>query len=91
MSYVHFAEDWFNASFTGSWMVYGDGNGDPLVSIDIVAHELAHGVTAYSANLIYANESGALNESFSDIFGNVIERYADSSLANWADRRKQQQ
>jgi Zn-dependent metalloprotease len=56
-------------------MVFGDVQ--PFVaSLDVVAHELAHGVTANSANLEYRNQSGALNESFSDIFGELVEHYA---------------
>jgi len=61
-------------------LYYGDGDGitfNPLVSLDIVGHEWTHGVTEYSTGLIYANESGALNESVSDIFGAMIERYVD--------------
>ena len=71
-----------NAFWDGSRMTYGDGDGvnyGPLVSLDIVGHELAHGVTEYTANLVYSYESGALNESFSDIFGESIEQYATGS------------
>ena len=60
-------------------MTYGDGNGttwSPLTSVDICGHEVTHAVTTNSAGLIYRYESGALNESFSDIFGNAIEFYA---------------
>jgi thermolysin len=66
-----------NAGWNGSFMWFGDGDGStwgPLVSIDIVGHEFTHGVTQYTAGLIYANESGALNESMSDVFGAMIER-----------------
>lgn len=82
-SYVHFDSAWFNATWRGDHMAFGDGNNSPLISVDILAHELAHGVTGTSAGLIYANESGALNESFSDIFGNAVEQYADSGLQDW--------
>lgn len=78
-SYVHYGSKYNNAFWDGLRMTYGDGDGvnyTPLVSIDIVAHEITHGVTDHSADLVYAYESGALNESFSDIFGEVIERYA---------------
>jgi gliding motility-associated-like protein len=67
-------------------MTYGDGNGgswSPLTSVDICGHEVSHAVTTNSAGLIYRYESGALNESFSDIFGNAIEYYADSTQFNW--------
>jgi len=71
-----------NASWNGAWMSYGDGDGiqyNSLTSPDVVAHEMTHGITDFSANLIYLNESGALNESFSDIFGEVIERHIRGS------------
>jgi len=73
-SYVHYDFSYVNAFWDGSRMTYGDGDGfeyDPLTSIDVVGHEIMHGVTEYTAGLIYAYESGALNESFSDIFGIV--------------------
>jgi len=54
-----------------------------LTSLDIIAHELTHGVTSYSAKLIYSNESGALNESFSDIFGTAVNFYARPDSARW--------
>jgi Zn-dependent metalloprotease len=70
-----------NAFWDGSRMTYGDGDGVnyfPLVCLDVVGHELTHGVTDYSSNLIYSNESGALNESFSDIFGNAVEFFKEN-------------
>ncbi len=75
LSWVHLGEDLFNAFWDGNAMLFGDGNGSytSLTSLDIVAHEFTHGVTQNSSNLIYRNESGALNESFSDIFGSVVE------------------
>ncbi len=84
-SYAHFDNGWFNAQWDGSRMRFGDGtnNATPLVSIDIVSHEFTHGVTQFSAGLIYANESGALNESFSDIFGNAVEFFLLGSEGNW--------
>jgi Zn-dependent metalloprotease/chitodextrinase len=81
-SYVHYSTNYVNAFWDGSRMTYGDGNGTtyrPLVSLDIVGHEITHGVTQYSANLVYQNESGALNESFSDIFGEAVENHAKGS------------
>ncbi|WMJ74202.1 M4 family metallopeptidase [Cytophagaceae bacterium ABcell3] len=77
-SFVHYSKNYNNAFWNGRWMTYGDGDGvnlSPLTSLDIIGHEIAHGVTNYSANLIYANEPGALNESFSDIFGTAVEFY----------------
>jgi Zn-dependent metalloprotease len=65
-----------NAFWTGSQIVYGDGDGilyDPFpLSVDIVAHELTHGVTQHTAGLNYSFESGALNESFSDVFASLL-------------------
>jgi len=85
-SYVHYSANYSNAFWNGYAMTYGDGNGTsvlPLISIDVCGHEISHAVTTNSANLVYSYESGALNESFSDIFGNAIEYYADSNLFNW--------
>ena len=68
-----------NAFWNGSFMTYGDGDGNsrgPLVSLDIVGHEITHGVVQSTAGLIYRNQSGALNESFADIFGEAIEHHA---------------
>ncbi len=81
-SYVSYSSNYVNAFWDGSRMTYGDGDGvnyGPLVSLDIVGHEITHGVTEYTANLVYSYESGALNESFSDIFGEAIENYATGS------------
>ncbi|MCX7861507.1 MAG: M4 family metallopeptidase [Bacteroidales bacterium] len=74
-----------NAFWDGTRMTYGDGNAtySPLTTVDIVAHEITHGLTEFTANLVYADESGALNEGFSDIFATVIEFYAKPSQANW--------
>ncbi len=84
-SYVHYGTNYVNAFWDGTRMTYGDGDGTnygPLVALDICAHEITHGVTEYSANLIYQNESGALNESFSDIFGESVENFTTGS-ADW--------
>jgi Zn-dependent metalloprotease len=78
ISRVHYGKDYNNAFWNGSVMTYGDGDGAffrPLVAIDVAGHEITHGLTQFTANLIYARESGASNESFSDIFGTVIEFY----------------
>ena len=65
-------------------MAFGDGsNNNPLVELDVVGHELTHGVTQYEAGLQYYNESGALNESFSDIFGKAIEFDPFGDTATW--------
>lgn len=78
-SYVHYSTSYNNAFWNGSVMTYGDGDGStfsPLTELDIIAHELTHGVTDFSSNLVYSYESGALNESFSDIFGVTVDFYA---------------
>ena len=82
-SYVHYDDGYFNAFWDGQRMTYGDGNGNPLTALDICGHEMTHGVTNFSANLVYQNESGALNESFSDIFGACVEFIANPSSGDW--------
>lgn len=80
-SYVHYnptsgsATGWFNAQWTGSVMRYGDGSGSPLSALDVVGHEIGHAICQYTANLAYQNQSGAMNEGFSDIWGACIEQY----------------
>lgn len=84
-SYVSYSTNYVNAFWDGTRMTYGDGDGSqygPLVSLDICGHEISHGVTEYSANLVYSYQSGALNESFSDIFGESIEKFA-SGTNDW--------
>ncbi len=85
-SYVHYSSNYNNAFWNGSQMTYGDGNGttfSPLTELDIIAHELTHGVTNFSSNLVYSYQSGALNESFSDIFGITVDFFARPGIANW--------
>jgi Zn-dependent metalloprotease len=86
-SYVHYSTNYFNAFWDGSRMTYGDGsatdNYKPLTSLDVCGHEITHGLTSFTAALNYSNESGALNEGFSDIFGTTIEFYAKPATANW--------
>jgi len=86
-SVVHFWFGYNNAfwSPTVKQMVYGDGDGflfTPLVTLDIAGHEMTHGVTQYTAGLIYHGESGALNESWSDVFGAMLERHVRGESAN---------
>ncbi|OCA79991.1 hypothetical protein BBH99_04995 [Chryseobacterium contaminans] len=87
-SYVHYSTNYFNAFWDGSRMTYGDGSsttngGKPLTAIDVCGHEITHGMTSKTANLVYQREPGALNEGFSDIFGNSIERWARPTQASW--------
>jgi Zn-dependent metalloprotease/subtilisin-like proprotein convertase family protein len=85
LTYVHYSNNYVNAFWDGLRMTYGDGNATftPLTTLDIGGHEITHGLTEYTADLIYSYESGALNESFSDIFGTAIEWYVDSLNFNW--------
>lgn len=79
LSYVHYSSNYDNAFWDGSRMTYGDGGSfftNPLTTLDIAGHEITHGLTEKSADLVYAYESGALNESFSDIFGVAIDQWA---------------
>jgi thermolysin len=74
-SAVHYGTNVANAFYTGGGMYFGDGDGStsPWVSVDVVAHEFTHGVTENASGLQYFDESGAANESFSDIFGTAVE------------------
>jgi Zn-dependent metalloprotease len=76
---VHEGVDYVNAYWDGDAFYFGDGDGlsaNSLAVLDIAGHEYTHAVTDYSANLIYYSESGALNESFSDIFGSCVEFFS---------------
>lgn len=84
ISYVHVDQGWNNAAWSRNKLLFGDGsNNNPLVELDVVSHELTHGVTQYEAQLQYYNESGALNESFSDIFGKAVEFSVFGDTATW--------
>jgi Zn-dependent metalloprotease len=81
VSRVHFGSSgaYNNAFWYNNQMSYGDGDGtnfSPLTTLDICGHEMTHGVTERTANLTYAKESGALNEAWSDMFGAMVELYA---------------
>ncbi|GJF34881.1 peptidase [Kitasatospora sp. NE20-6] len=83
--FVHVGTDWDNAQWSDACfcMMTGDGDGttDPeQVDLDTMGHEMTHGVTSATANLRYSGESGGLNESTSDIFGTMVEWYANSSI-----------
>jgi len=84
---VHHRENYNNAFWNGSQMVFGDGDGKVFdsfaASLDIVAHEFTHAVTTHSSGLEYRNQSGALNESMSDIFGVLIENEFYKDPAWW--------
>ncbi len=68
VSTVHFGANYDNSFWTGAQMVYGDQSDYPLAD-DVIAHEFTHGVTQYESNLFYFYQSGAINESFSDLWG----------------------
>ena len=88
-STVHFGEDYNNAFWNGTQMVYGDGDGEIFQRftkcIDVIGHELTHGVTQYEAALEYEGQAGALNESFSDVFGSLIKQYSLKQNVDKAD------
>ena len=79
---VHYGTNYVNAFWDGTKMTYGDGDGTnygPLVSLDVAGHEMSHGVTENTAGLIYSGESGGLNEATSDIFGTMVEFFANNA------------
>jgi len=86
-STVHYKSSYNNAFWNGSQMVYGDGDGTTFTSLsgalDVVGHEMTHGVNSYSANLAYENQSGALSESISDTFGALIEYTYQPARFDW--------
>ncbi len=88
-SSVHYQKNYDNAFWDGQQMVYGDGDGQLFnrftIAVDVIGHELTHGVTQYTSNLNYSNQSGALNESFSDIFGSLVKQRQRGQAAADAD------
>ncbi|WP_240493084.1 M4 family metallopeptidase [Kushneria phosphatilytica] len=86
---VHYGQEYQNAFWNGQQMVFGDGDGEifrPFTrALDVVAHELTHGVTELTAGLAYSNQSGALNESISDVFGAMTAQYSANQTAGEAD------
>lgn len=91
ISSVHYGTYFDNAFWTGSQMVYGDGSGQTFKrgalteDIAVIAHELTHGVTQMTAGLEYHKQSGALNESFSDVFGSLVKQHHLGQAASEAD------
>ncbi len=87
---VHYSTNYANAFWDGQGhMFFGDGDGQLFTrltgSLDVIGHELAHGVTQFEANLVYQGQSGALNESMSDVFGSLTKQYAKKQTADKAD------
>ena len=95
VSVVHFRQGYDNAFWNGRQMVYGDGDEDLpeadrlfnrfTIAIDIIGHELTHGVNQYEANLVYRDQPGALNESFSDVFGIMVKQRFNNQTAAESD------
>jgi Zn-dependent metalloprotease len=95
ISTVHYQKGYDNAFWDGQQMVYGDGDEDLppaerlfnrfTIAIDVIGHELTHGVTQFAANLDYSNQPGALNESVSDVFGSLVKQYKLQQTAGEAD------
>lgn len=85
ISLVHVNNNWTNATWNGMFARFGDASSpdSPLASLDVVGHEFTHGLTDFTADLVYMNEPGALNESFSDIFGTAIEFYGDPASGDY--------
>ncbi len=92
-SSVHYGTAFNNAFWNGRQMVYGDGDGKLFMgftgALDVVAHELTHGVTQYTVpggvGLVYEGQSGALNESISDAFGSVVKQWKNGQSVSEAD------
>jgi Zn-dependent metalloprotease len=87
---VHFGRSYDNAFWDGQRMMFGDGSGSMFTgftrAIEVVGHELTHGVTQNTINLLYTGQSGALNESISDVFGSLVKQYKlgqSAEQASW--------
>ena len=88
-STVHHRRLFNNAFWNGTQMVYGDGDGRIFVSftgfVDVIGHELTHGVTQFTSSLEYEDQSGALNEHFSDVMGSLVKQWKKGQTAAQAD------
>jgi Zn-dependent metalloprotease len=86
---VHYGQDYNNAFWNGERMVFGDGDGELFnrftIALDVIGHELAHGVTEDEAGLVYIFQPGALNEHLSDVFGSLVKQKALGQTAEQAD------
>lgn len=86
---VHYGDQYDNAFWNSQQMVFGDGDGTLFnrftISLDVIGHELTHGVTEHTAGLAYSGQPGALNESVSDVFGSLIKQYTLKQTADKAD------
>lgn len=86
---VHYGRKYDNAFWDSQQMVFGDGDGTLFnrftIPLEVLGHEVTHGVTEHTAGLAYAGQAGALNESISDVFGSLIKQYALKQTADKAD------
>lgn len=86
---VHYEKGYQNAFWNGQQMVFGDGDGEIFnrftIAIDVIGHELTHGVTETEVGLVYFQQSGALNESLSDVFGSMVKQFHLKQTAKQAD------
>jgi Zn-dependent metalloprotease len=86
---VHYGDKYDNAFWDGQRMVFGDGDGELFnrftVAIDVIGHELAHGVVETTANLNYWQQPGAINESCADVFGSLVKQMKENQTAEDAD------
>jgi Zn-dependent metalloprotease len=86
---VHFGDAYNNAFWNGEWMVFGDGDGELFnrftIAVDVIGHELTHGVTEDEAQLVYFFQPGALNESLSDVFGSLVKQHVFNQTTAQAD------
>jgi len=86
---VHFGQEYNNAFWDGQRLVFGDGDGDLFnrftIALDVIGHELTHGVTQDEAQLVYFFQPGALNESVSDVFGSLVKQHKLGQTADKAD------
>jgi Zn-dependent metalloprotease len=86
---VHYERDYDNAFWNGEQMVFGDGDGRFFnrftIAVDVIGHELTHGVTQFTAALEYHDQPGALNESISDVFGSLVKQYTSEPKQTAAD------
>lgn len=89
ISSVHVGRRYNNAFWNGEQMAYGDGDGQIFIrftkSLDVVGHELTHGVISHTADLEYRDEPGALNEHFADVFGSLVKQWNKKQTAAKAD------
>jgi Zn-dependent metalloprotease len=86
---VHYDQGYDNAFWDGAQMVFGDGDGELFnrftIAVDVIGHELTHGVTEKETGLAYFGQSGALNESISDVFGSLVKQRFFSRTTDQAD------